>query len=575
MANLNNRAKQANTYDAIVVGSGMSGGWAAKELTEKGLKVLVLERGRMVRHITDYPTANEDVWSTHYPRGKLPDELMKAHYPVQERTGYALTEYTQHFFVKDDEHPYTEKQRFDWIRGYHVGGRSLLWARQTYRHSPIDFEANGREGVGVDWPIRYEDMAPWYDYVERYIGVSGQKEGLAHLPDGVFQPPMEMNCVEKDLKAKSEARFPDRRITIGRVAHITEPTAEQKALGRGRCQSRNLCSRGCPFGAFFSSNAVTLIAAERTKNMTLRPNSTVTSLIYDEKAGKATGVKVLDETTSQELEFYAPVIFLCASAMNSAWIMLNSTSRRFPNGFGNDSDQVGRNIMDHHLGVGAGAEAPGYEDMYYSGRRPNGLYIPRFRNLGDAASKRTDYLRGFGYQGGAGRPNWDRPAPGFGAERKAALSQPGPWLVRLGGFGETLPNPKNRMTLNHAVKDAHGLPTITFDVGMGDNERAMRKDMKSAAAEMLEAAGFKNVRELDGDYGPGLGIHEMGTARMGRDPKTSVLNAYNQVHACKNVYVTDGAAMASSSCVNPSLTYMALTARAADHAVAAGKRGEL
>lgn len=575
MANLNNRAKAKNTYDAIVVGSGMSGGWAAKELTEKGLKTLVLERGRMVRHVEDYPTALMAPWETHYPRGKLPDATMQVEYPKQQRTGYALTEYTRHFFVKDQEHPYTEAQRFDWIRGYHVGGRSLMWARQTYRHSPIDFEANGREGIGVDWPIRYEDMAPWYDYVERYIGVSGQKEGLAHFPDGQYQPPMEMNCVEKDLKARSEAKFPDRRITIGRVAHLTAPTEEQIALGRGPCQHRNMCSRGCPWGAYFSSNAVTLVAAENTKNMTIRPDSTVTSLIFDEAAGKATGVRVLDGKTGQEIEFYADVIFLCASAMNTAWIMLNTTSRRFPNGFGNDSDQVGRNIMDHHLGVGAAADAPGYEAMYYSGRRPNGLYVPRFRNLGDAATKRSDYLRGFGYQGGAARPNWDRPAEGFGAERKTALSQPGPWLVRLGGFGETLPHPDNRMTLNHAVKDPDGLPTITFDVRLRDNEHVMRKDMRSAAAEMLDAAGFKNVREVDGDYGPGLGIHEMGTARMGRDPKTSVLNAHNQVHACKNVYVTDGAAMASSSCVNPSLTYMALTARAAAHAVESRQRGEL
>lgn len=575
MANLNNRARQANSYDAIVVGSGITGGWAAKELSEKGLKTLVLERGPMVRHVVDYPTAGTHPWQTQYPRGKLPAKEMKAHYPVQERTGYALTEYTQHFFVKDDENPYTETQRFDWIRGYHVGGRSLLWARQTYRHSNLDFEANAREGVGVDWPIRYEDLAPWYDHVERFIGVSGQREGLPQLPDGQFQPPMEMNCVEKDLKARAEARFPERRVTIGRCAHLTAPTEEQKALGRGTCQHRNLCIRGCPFGAYFSSNSATLPAAERTGNMTIRPGSIVTGLILDEKLGKATGVRVLDEATGKEMEFHAEVIFLCASALNTAWIMMNSTSKRFPNGFGNDSDQLGRNIMDHHLGVGASAEAPGYEDMYYSGRRPNGIYIPRFRNLGDARTKRSDYTRGFGYQGGAGRPNWDRPAEGFGAERKAALTQPGPWLVRLGGFGEILPYADNRVTLNHVVKDRYGLPTLTFDVSLRENEQAMRRDMQTAAAEMLDAAGFKNVRTINGDYGPGLGIHEMGTARMGRDPKTSVLNAHNQVHACRNVYVTDGAAMTSASCVNPSLTYMALTARACDHAVQAKKRGEL
>ena len=577
MANLNTRWRKENTYDAIVVGSGITGGWAAKELTEKGLKTLVLERGPMVRHLEDYPTATMNPWETKYPGGKLPAAEMKAHYPVQTRTGYTMTEYTQHFFVKDDEHPYTETQRFDWIRGYHVGGRSLLWARQTYRHSPMDFEANAREGVGVDWPIRYRDLAPWYDHVERFIGVSGQAEGLAHLPDGHFQPPMEMNCVEKDLKARVEAKIPDRRITIGRVAHLTAPTEEQLAQGRGKCQNRNLCIRGCPFGAYFSSNSSTLPAAERTGNLTLRPGSIVTSLILDEKKGKATGVRVLDEASGQEIEFYADVVFLCASALNTAWIMLNSTSTRFPNGFGNDSDQVGRNVMDHHLGVGAQAEAPGYEDKYYSGRRPNGIYVPRFRNLGDKASARTDYLRGFGYQGGAGRPSWERGlnVPGFGADRKAALSQPGPWMVRLGGFGEILPYADNRMTLNTALKDKHGLPTLTFNVSLRENEIAMRKDMRLAAMEMLDAAGFKNVVGADQGYGPGLGIHEMGTARMGRDPKTSVLNAHNQVHACKNVYVTDGAAMTSASCVNPSLTYMALTARAVDHAVTLRKRGEL
>ncbi|WP_296595758.1 GMC family oxidoreductase [Phenylobacterium sp.] len=574
MANLNNRARAENTYDAIVVGSGITGGYAAKELTEKGLKVLVLERGRMVRHIEDYPTAQTNPWEAKYPKGKLPKAEMDAHYKVQQRTGYAVTEFSQHFFVKDDENPYTETQSFDWIRGHHVGGRSITWGRQTYRHSDLDFEANAKQGIGVDWPIRYADLAPWYDRVERFIGVSGQAEGLSQLPDGVFQPPMEMNCVEKAFKSSVEGKL-GRRITIGRCAHLTAPTEEQLALGRGKCQSRNLCVRGCPFGAYFSSNAATLVAAERTGNLKIRANSIVTELIFDPKANNASGVRVLDEQTGETMEFHAAVIFLCASALSTAWILLNSKSRRFPNGFGNESDQVGRNVMDHHLGVGAIGEVPGYEDMYYSGRRPNGIYIPRFRNLGDAASARKDFVRGYGYQGGAGRQGWDRPVGGVGADRKAALSQPGPWMFRIGGFGEILPYADNRVTLNTSVKDKYGLPTLTFDVSIRENEKAMRKDMAAAAAEMLEAAGFKKIIAGDQGYSPGLGIHEMGTARMGRDPKTSVLNAHNQMHECRNVYITDGAAMTSAACVNPSLTYMALTARAAAHAVDAKTRGEL
>ncbi|HEX7948221.1 MAG TPA: GMC family oxidoreductase, partial [Phenylobacterium sp.] len=447
MANLNTKAKDEHTYDAIVVGSGITGGYAAMELTRKGLRTLVLERGGPVRHVLDYPTARLHPWEAKYPRGKLPQAEMDAHYKMQQRTGYAVTEYSKHFFVKDDENPYTETQRYDWIRGYHVGGRSITWGRQCYRHSDLDFEANAKQGIGVDWPIRYADLAPWYDQVERFIGVSGRAEGLPQLPDGVFQPPMEFNCVEEAFKKKAEGKFPERRVTIGRAAHLTKPTEEQLALGRGQCQNRNLCVRGCPFGAYFSSNSATLVAAERTGNLTVRPNSIVTSLVYDDKAGKATGVKVLDAATGQEIEFHAGVVFLCASTFNSTWILMNSTSRRFPNGFGNESDQLGRNIMDHHLGVGAQAEVPGYLDSYYSGRRPNGIYVPRFRNLGDKATARSDFLRGYGYQGGAARLGWDRDLTGggVGETRKAALSQPGPWGIRLGGFGEILPNPKNRI----------------------------------------------------------------------------------------------------------------------------------
>jgi choline dehydrogenase-like flavoprotein len=577
MANLNTRWRKENTYDAIVVGSGISGGWAAKELSERGLNVLVLERGPMVKHLEDYPTAATNPWETQYPNGQLPKAEMDARYKVQQRTGYTITEHTRRFFVRDDENPYTETERFDWIRGYHVGGRSLLWARQSYRLSEMDFSASARDGVGVDWPIRYADLAPWYDHVERFAGISGRAEGLPQLPDGVFQPPMEFNCVEEHFKSRIESRFPERRVTIGRTANLTAPTEEQIALGRGQCQYRNLCIRGCPFGAYFSSNSSTLVAAERTGRMKIRPNSIVTSLLHDARKDRADGVRIQDAATGAEEEFYAKVIFVCASAIGTAAILLNSTSRRFPNGFGNGSDQVGRNIMDHHLGVGAQAEVPGFEDRYYSGRRPNGIYVPRFRNLGDAATARTDFIRGYGYQGGAARMGWQRGAmtPGFGAEWKEGLTQPGPWGMRIGGFGEMLPHPDNRMTLNPDLKDRYDLPTVTFNVRFRENEAAMRKDMQAAAVEMLESAGFRNVRGFDTPPGPGLGIHEMGTARMGRDPKTSVLNAHNQMHECRNVYITDGAAMTSSACQNPSLTYMALTARASAHAVEAGRRGEL
>ncbi|MBI1340771.1 FAD-binding protein [bacterium] len=576
MANLNTLAREKNTYDAIVVGSGISGGWAAKELAEKGLKTLVLERGRQVRHIADYPTVNTPPWAFRFPGARVPQDEIDSRYAKQARTGYTITDATKHFYIRDDQHPYSETRRFDWIRSYQVGGRSLVWGRQSYRWSDLDFEANAREGVAVDWPIRYADLAPWYDHVEEFIGVSGQAEGLPHLPDGRFQPPMDMNCVEKHMKSAVEGRFRERRVTIGRTAHITQPTEAQKALGRTACQHQNQCSRGCVFGAYFASNSSTLLAANNTGNLTLQPDAVVTSIIFDPVKNRASGVRVRDAETGDEVELYARVIFLCASALNSAWLMMNSTSNRFPDGFGNGSGQLGRNVMDHHFLVGASADVEGWEDRYYKGRRPNGFYIPRFRNLGDAATKK-DFLRGYGYQGGASRQGWQRLVAelGFGKEMKDELMDPGAWTIGMTAFGEMLPDPSNRITLNKDVRDMHGLPTLTIDVGLGDNELRMRKDMQSAAVEMLEASGFRNVRGYERSYGPGLGIHEMGTARMGRDPKTSVLNAHNQVHECLNVYVTDGAAMTSASCVNPSLTYMALTARAADHAVSALKRGEL
>lgn len=575
MSNINGKWQQENSYDAIVIGSGISGGWAAKELSEKGLKTLVLERGRMVKHVQDYPTANLNPWEIPF-KGRVPPEEIEKHYQKQNRTGYTVNQAWKHWFIKDDEHPYTEVKRFDWIRGYHVGGRSIVWGRQSYRHGDLDFEANAKEGIGTDWPIRYADLKPWYDYVEEFIGVSGSNEGLPQLPDGKFQPAMEMNCVETDMKGKVEAKFGDRKITMGRTAHITQATELQKKLGRVNCQFRNLCMRGCPFGGYFSSNAATLKAAELTGNMTLRPNSIVHSIIYDEKTGKAKGVKILDAESKQEMEFYSKIVFVCASSFNSTWILMNSTSTRFPNGMGNDSDQLGRNVMDHHFQVGASAKTDDFGDRYYSGRRANGIYIPRFRNV-DAKTKRNDFLRGYGYQGGASRSGWQSliAEMGFGKSFKEEMREPGQWTIGINGFGEMLPHPDNRIMLNKEVKDMYGMPTLTMDVQIRENELAMRKDMAASAVEMLEAAGYKDVTPFDRNYAPGLGIHEMGTARMGKDPKTSVLNKWNQVNGASNVFVTDGAAMASAACVNPSLTYMALTARACDYAVKELNKGNI
>ncbi len=565
--NLNVKAKKQSTYDAIVVGTGISGGWAAKELCEKGLKTLVLERGRDVKHVVDYPTMMKKPWEL--PNNdRLTAEEMKD-YQVQNRTGYTVRESTKHWWVKDTEHPYTETKRFDWMRGYHVGGRSITWGRQSYRLSEIDFEANRNDGIGVDWPVRYKNLAPWYDYVESFIGVNGRAEGLPQLPDGKYLPPMEFNCIEKHVKQKIEENFRDRIMTIGRSANLTQPHN-----GRGKCQFRNKCIRGCPYGGYFSSNSSTLPAAEKTGNMTLRPNSIVTEVIYDAEGKRASGVRILDSETNETLEFSSKVVFLCASSMASTQILLQSISDRFPTGLGNDSDQLGRNIMDHHLGVGAYGESDMFGDQYYSGRRPNGIYIPRFRNMKE---KRTDFVRGYGYQGGGSRENWSSAIREFsiGKELKELMAHPGVWTFGIGGFGETLPDPNNRVTLNTELRDKHGLPTLTFDAELKENEIEMRKDMKTAAAEMLEAAGLKNVTMYDRGSHPGIGIHEMGTARMGRDPKTSVLNGHNQVHAAKNVFVTDGAFMTSAACQNPSLGYMAFTARAADHAVKEINRGNL
>jgi choline dehydrogenase-like flavoprotein len=559
-----------NEYDAIVIGSGISGGWAAKELTQKGLKVLMLERGRDIVHVKDYVNATKEAWEFPH-RGAKPTQKMIEDYPVLKRD-YPLNETVLDYWVKDSESPYTEIKRFDWFRGYHVGGRSLMWGRQSYRWSEQDFEENAKDGHGVDWPIRYKDLAPWYSYAEKFAGISGSKEGLSVLPDGEFLPPMDMNVVEKDVAARIKAYYKGtRHMFIGRTANITEPKPEQ---GRANCQYRNRCWRGCPFGAYFSTQSSTLPAAMATGNLTLRPFAIVTKILYDKDSKKATGVEILDAETNKTYEYKSKIVFVNASALNSAWVLMNSATDIWPDGLGSSSGELGHNVMDHHLGVGAGGTVDGYEDKYIFGRRPNGIYIPRFRNIGN---DKRDYVRGFGYQGAASRQGWSREIAemSIGGDFKDAISEPGGWTMGMGGFGEILPYHENKITLDKTKKDKWGLNVLAFDVELKDNEKKMRIDMINDAKEMLEAAGVKNVSARDGDGTPGRGIHEMGTARMGRDPKTSVLNAHNQVWDAKNVFVTDGACMTSASSVNPSLTYMALTARAADFAVSELKKGNL
>ncbi len=558
---------ETNVFDAIVVGSGISGGWAAKELTEKGLKVIMLERGRDIEHGTGYTNTNKDPWEFPH-RGGRTQQMIKD-YPVLKRD-YVLNELNLDFWVKDSECPYTEVKRFDWFRGYHVGGRSLMWGRQSYRWCEEDFEANAKDGFGVDWPVRYKEIAPWYDHAEKFAGISGSRDGLSVLPDGQFMPAMEMNCVEKDVSARLKAHYKGaRQMIIGRVANITQPLP-----GRTNCQYRNKCWLGCPFGAYFSTQSSTLPAAMKTGNLTLRPFSIVTKVLYDKDTKKATGVEVLDAETNKTYEYKAKIVFLNASTLNSTWILMNSATDIWPEGMGSSSNALGRNLMDHHLGIGAGGEVEGYEDQYYFGRRANGIYIPRYRNFnGD----KRDYVRGFGYQGAGSRQGWSRNVAelSIGAELKDALTEPGRWTMGMGGFGEILPYPENRVTLDKTKKDKWGLNVLSIDCELKENEKKMRKDILNDAIEMLEAAGVKNVKGREGDGTPGRGIHEMGTARMGKDPKTSVLNKWNQVWDAKNVFVTDGACMTSASCVNPSLTYMALTARAADYAVSELKKGNI
>ena len=555
-----------NTFDAIVVGSGISGGWAAKELTERGLKVIMLERGFDIKHDVklngDYEKTNKPAWE--YPHRGRATEQTKKDYPALSRD-YPINHRNLSWWANDQENPYTETKRFDWFRGYHVGGRSLMWGRQSYRWSEIDFKANEKDGTATPWPIGYKDLADWYTHVEKFAGIQGSYENLPHLPDSHFLPAMELNVVEKDVAAKIKAHYNNKRtLIIGRTAHITGPLGHSPQ--RTNCQYRDMCWNGCPFGAYFSTQSSTLPAAMATGKLTLGINSIVKEIIYDKETKKAKGVKVIDAETMQEKEYFSKVVFLCASAFNSTWILMNSATDIWPDGLGSSSGELGHNAMDHHFRVGAEGDVEGYDNKYYYGHRPTGFYIPRFRNLD---GEKRDYIRGFGYQGGANRNGWGRTVAelNIGADLKDALSEPGNWRIGATAFGEMLPYHDNKISLNRNKKDKWGLPVLDMDVEIKQNEKNMRVDMKNDMIEMLQVAGMKNVKPTESDYAPGMGIHEMGTARMGRTAKNSVLNSNNQVWDCKNVFVTDGACMTSASCVNPSLTYMALTARAAAFAV--------
>lgn len=542
-----------NIFDAIVVGSGISGGWAAKELTEGGLKTLVLERGGDI----EYTTFSKDPWEFKH-RSHLTKEELKER-PVQSSHCNAGD---KHFYVKDSEHPYIQEKPFKWIRGYQVGGRSITWGRQSYRLSDLDFEANKKDGYGVDWPIRYADVKEWYDYVEQYVGVSGSSESIPHLPDGVFLPPIPMNAIEKHLKESINNEYSDRTLINGRVANLTE-----YKKGRGRCMYRNLCSRGCPFSGYFNSNSTTLLDAYNSGNLTLREHSIVKEVMYDEATKKAIGVKIIDAISKEEITYYAKIIFLNASAIATASILLNSVSTSFPNGLGNSSLQVGHNLMDHVVNEGTYGTYNGLLDKYYEGRSPGTIYVPRFQNI-DTKTASTDFVRGYGIQGKGERENWESKATeGFGIELKAQLETPGKWKISLGGRGEVLPNYENKISLDPENKDQWGLPLVKVHFEYGANDLAMMEHMTKTSEEILIKAGFENVGSYRNSPPPGSAVHEMGTVRMGTDPKTSVLNKYNQMHEVKNVFITDGSCMTSSACQNPSLTYMALTARACRHAI--------
>lgn len=565
MGDTNNR-----TFDVIVIGSGMSGGWAAKEFTEKGLKTLVLERGRDVKHLKDYPTTNMMPWEFEH-RGQVPFKITEAN-PVASKC-YVFREDAMHFVVKDAEHPYVQQKPFDWIRGYQVGGKSLLWARQTQRWSDFDFEGPARDNFAVDWPIRYKDIAPWYSHVEKFVGISGNKDGLPNLPDGEFLPALDMSCIETHFKEVVAKNYKDRNVIYARCAHLTEPAQIHLDQGRGQCQKRNLCQRGCPFGGYFSSNSSTIPWAEKTGNLTLRPFSVVHSIIYDDKKEKVTGVRVIDSQTKEVIEYSAKVIFVNAAALNTNLILLNSTSSRFPNGLGNDSGVLGKYFAFHNYRARISAKYDGLKDSKTDGRSPTSAYLPRFRNL---HKQETDFLRGYAAGFGGGR-GFVTNTDGFGNTLKDQLASKelGDWYVGSHMMGETIPKETNAITLDKTKKDEWGIPLLNMNIAYDDNDEKMIKDFFEQMTEMYTTAGYTDIKTSDSKQAPGLDIHEMGGCRMGNDPKTSMLNKWNQMHACKNVFVTDGACMTSTSTQNPSLTYMALTARAADYAIDQMKKMEL
>ncbi|MGN6247930.1 MAG: GMC oxidoreductase [Ginsengibacter sp.] len=569
MGNINSKGIQDHTFDAIVIGSGISGGWAAKELCDHGIKTLVLERGRNVQHLVDYPTMLKDPWD--FPHRNNLTQKIKEENPVVSKC-YAFREDSMHFFVKDKEHPYIQEKPFDWIRGYQVGGKSLLWARQTQRWSKYDFEGPARDGFAVDWPIRYEDLAPWYSHVERFVGISGNKDGLDTLPDGEFLPPWEMNQVEKDVSQKIMNQYKDRNVIIGRCAHLTQPKEIHLQQGRGQCEARNLCQRGCPFGGYFSSNSSTLPWATRTGNLTIRPDSVVHSIIYDTTKNKATGVRVIDANTKQATEYFAKIIFVNAATLNSNLILLNSTSSRFPNGLGNDSGLLGKYIAFQNYRGTLSASVDGFLDSYYYGRRPCAVMMPNFRNV---HKQEMDFLRGYMVFFSAYRGNWGHSVNGeqMGEAYKMNKTEPGNWGISMMMQGETIPKETNRVWLDKEKKDAWGIPLLSVSVDYDENDEKSLKDFLNEGSEMLSKAGCKNISTNDSKQAPGLDIHEVGGVRMGKDPKTSLLNKWNQMHQCPNVFVTDGACMVSTGTQNPSITFMALTARAANHAVNELKKG--